>query len=219
MNYIEFIRSIPKSFYVSAKLMGIKKALNLPIFVRYNCKLLSLTGKVIGGGKFGSLHIGFGRVGIIDSKYQRTILQIDGTVVVDDTEVCSINRGSRLCVCKDAVLRIGKGLHNSAAMTIICEQSITLGANVTTSWDTLIMDTDFHDIRDTKTDVISSCKKPVKIGNNVWICCRSIILKGSVIPNGCIVGANSVVAGIYDTQDSIIAGNPSRIIKMNKTKA
>lgn len=42
--------SIPKSIYVSVKLLGwggVKYALKLPIFVRYNCVLNCLDGKVI----------------------------------------------------------------------------------------------------------------------------------------------------------------------------
>ena len=50
---LEKILSIPKSFYVSWRLMGIKKAFKLPIFVRYNVCCESLSGKVklkSGGG-------------------------------------------------------------------------------------------------------------------------------------------------------------------------
>lgn len=52
MNF-EKLLSIPLSFYVSWRLTSLKQALKLPILVRFDAKLVSLTGKVmlpVGGG-------------------------------------------------------------------------------------------------------------------------------------------------------------------------
>lgn len=53
---------------------------------------------------------------------------------------------------------------------------------------------------------------PVKIGNDVWIGCMSVVLKGVTIGEGAIVGAGSVV-----TKDvppyTIVAGNPAQVIR------
>ena len=54
--------------------------------------------------------------------------------------------------------------------------------------------------------------KPVIIGKNCFIGCNSIILKGTVLGDGCVVGAGAVVCGKFD-DNSVIAGNPARIIK------
>lgn len=76
--------SIPKSIYVSVKLLGwggVKYALKLPIFVRYNCVLNCLDGKVIVKKTPITpkmLSIGFSSTGIFDKKYSRTILEIAG---------------------------------------------------------------------------------------------------------------------------------------------
>lgn len=47
---IEKILSLPKSLYVSFRLCPLKDAIKIPILVRCNCKLLNLSGLVIGGG-------------------------------------------------------------------------------------------------------------------------------------------------------------------------
>lgn len=52
---------------------------------------------------------------------------------------------------------------------------------------------------------------PVKIGNNCFLGINAIILMGTVIGNNCIVGAGSVVKGTFP-ENSVIAGNPARII-------
>ena len=52
---IEYVISLPKSIYVSFRLLPFKDAVRIPMFVRYNCSLLSLKGsvKIMGGGKNG----------------------------------------------------------------------------------------------------------------------------------------------------------------------
>lgn len=53
-HLIEKILSLPKSIYVSMKFFPFSQALRIPILVRYNTKLTSLSGTVkfnSGGGK------------------------------------------------------------------------------------------------------------------------------------------------------------------------
>lgn len=54
-------------------------------------------------------------------------------------------------------------------------------------------------------------EKPVRIGNNVWIGDKVIILPGVEIGDGCIIGAGSVVTHSIPSY-TIAAGNPARII-------
>lgn len=50
------------------------------------------------------------------------------------------------------------------------------------------------------------------IGDNVFIGVNSIILMGSQIGNNCIIGAGSVVGGVFP-DNVVIAGNPAKIIR------
>ena len=54
-------------------------------------------------------------------------------------------------------------------------------------------------------------KGDIIVGNDVWIGHRSIILSGSRLHDGVIVGAGSVVASQEFPPYSIISGNPARV--------
>jgi acetyltransferase-like isoleucine patch superfamily enzyme len=57
--------------------------------------------------------------------------------------------------------------------------------------------------------------KGIKIGNNCWIGSGAVFLDGVSIGDGCVIGANTLVNKSIPA-NSIVAGNPGRIIKSRK---
>ncbi|WP_352232128.1 DapH/DapD/GlmU-related protein [Marivivens sp. LCG002] len=55
-------------------------------------------------------------------------------------------------------------------------------------------------------------ERPVKIGNDVWIGTRSIILPGVSIGDHSIIGAGSIVTKSFPAY-SVIGGNPAQLIR------
>lgn len=55
-------------------------------------------------------------------------------------------------------------------------------------------------------------RAPVRIGTDVWIGARVIILPGVTIGNGAIIGANSVVSKDIPP-NTIVGGVPAKFIK------
>lgn len=52
----------------------------------------------------------------------------------------------------------------------------------------------------------------IEIGKDVWIGAHSVILSGSRIGDGCIIGANSVVRGEIPPY-TVAVGSPARVVK------
>lgn len=63
-----------------------------------------------------------------------------------------------------------------------------------------------------KNIVEGTTKGEIVIGDDVWIGLDSLICSGAKIPQGCIVGARSVVRGSFEPY-SIIMGNPATCVK------
>ena len=136
-------------------------------------------------------------------------LLIQGRLKIgNNVRIWSTIQQTRLSVFRGAELVIGKGTYINGAR-ISAKHHVKIGANCTIAPEVLIMDSDFHDMRDQTKEGLSQA---VIIEDNVWVATRATILKGITI------GAHSVVAaGAVVTKDvppyTVVGGNPARIIK------
>ena len=155
------------------------------------------------------VRIGFHEVPIIPK--QKTFLKIRGSLMFEGT--AHIGKGSRIVVGKGARVELGDNFAISASSYINCYKRIKTGRDIQLSWGDLLMDGDAHLIYDIDGNVINESKEIV-LGDKIWIGCDCKVLKGAVIPNNCVVGANSVVtAGSGMEQDSLIVGSPAKSVK------
>ncbi len=111
----------------------------------------------------------------------------------------------------DAILKIGDNVYFNEFCRIAAKQKITIGSNIIFGSNVCIFDHD-HDIQ---YGVMNGIKnyicKPIYIDACVWCGANVVILKGSIINQNCVVGANSIVnkhliSGVW-------AGNPLKKIK------
>lgn len=91
---------------------------------------------------------------------------------------------------------------------ITCASSIIIGKGCVIAKDVIIRDYDAHTIDDPYFKI----KKPIKIGNHVWIGNRAMILKGVSIGDGAIIAAGSVVTKDVPAY-SLVGGIPAKVIK------
>jgi maltose O-acetyltransferase len=128
--------------------------------------------------------------------------------IASNVRIWSTIQQTRLSVFRGAELIIGKGTYINGAR-ISAKHHVIIGANCTIAPEVLIMDSDFHDMRDQTKEGLSQA---VIIEDHVWIATRATILKGITIGAHSVVGAGAVV-----TKDvppyTVVGGNPARIIK------
>ena len=75
------------------------------------------------------------------------------------------------------------------------------------------MDTDYHSVLDEHGRIINS-DSSIIIGDDIWIGCRSTVLKGSHIPSKTVIAACSVISGKMEKERCIYSSN-NRILKEN----
>lgn len=208
-----YILALPKTILFNLRYLPFKQAIRLPVFISHRVYLMDLSGAVkISDTRTGTIKIGFGQVGIFDQHRSRTIWQVSGTVEFKGR--ASIGHGSKLSVSGN--LSLGKNFCISAESTIIVKKSISIGDDVLISWDALIMDTDFHNIYNAAGEQTNPSMS-IKIGNKVWVGCRTLILKGVHIADGSVLAAASTIVKSIETPNAIIGGNPAKVLKQDIT--
>jgi len=132
----------------------------------------------------------------------------------------SVNRkfrifpGSRIECLKSGKISIGKNVSIGHNLFIQTSSRIDIGDNVNMSANVFIGSTDYR-IKPYNGESYlkqEEIERPVFIGDGVFIGYGVAILPGAYLSNGCIVGANSVVKGRFES-GSIIAGSPARLIR------
>jgi len=167
--------------------------------VRYR-KGLTLKGIPVIFNKKGA-HMEFGGDVVIKSSFLSNLVGLyQRTVIVTRTP--------------EAVIKIGDHVGISGA-TIYARSRIEIGDHTCIGGNTKILDNDFHPLEiearnaDEKERIGT---RPVLIGKNCFIGCNALLLKGTELGDGCVVGAGAVVSGKFEA-GSIIAGNPAKVIR------
>ncbi len=213
-KYKLFLLGLPKTILFNFHYFTFPTAIKLPVWLSHKVWLKSLKGKVILKSneiKRGMISLGYAHVSINDVN-EYSLWNVEGTVVFHGK--AGFGAGTKIAVGKDATLTFGNNFLITARSEISCFNEVTFGDDNLLSWDILVMDSDAHPVYNEQHERINE-DKPIKTGSHVWIGCRSIILKGTQIADGCVVGANSILNKNFELANSIIAGNPVKPVKEN----
>lgn len=116
-------------------------------------------------------------------------------------------------------IRIGND-SGFSSVVISSRTAITIGSNVKVGGNVRIFDHDFHAVewqnRRAPEKIEAIRAVPVVVGDDVFIGTNAILLKGTRIGDRSVVSAGSVVFGLDIPADSLVKGNPAKIISFKK---
>ncbi len=161
---------IIKSFFYSL-VYDYKRIFKVPIVIHPKSKI---KGKSIIIGK--RLYLG-GKITVLGSGKTLVHIRKNGKLIIDG--IARIGIGTKIVVNNSAQLYIGDGTYIAAEGKIYAMENISIGDRCAIAWGVTIIDTDFHN--HSINNIESNAIKPIKIGNDVWIGCNAIILKGVTI--------------------------------------
>lgn len=215
LNNKWILHSLPSSIWFNFHYLPIKQAIHLPILL-YKPKLLECKGSIqidTNQIKFGMIILGK----FICSLYPNDGITFEnhgGRIIFKGNAL--IGNSSFISIGKTANLTIGNQFRINAALKLACYYNINFGNGVEIGWDSLIMDTDFHQLISTSKNEGIQKKDygAISIGNDCWIATKALVFKNTVLPSNCIVAANSLLNKTYDIPEkSLLAGQPAVLKK------
>ena len=153
----------------------------------------------------------------------------EGTSVSPQAEISDSVRGSKIVIGKfgmiDSFVKIkpvggngdiliGDYCYINSGTVIFSGNGITIGNKVLIASNCSLMPVN-HEYSSPASAILdqgfSESKGGIAIGDDVWIGSNSVVLDGSVVSRGCVIGAGSVVRGKLK-EYGIYAGNPLVLI-------
>lgn len=212
---LQLILSIPKTLYFNLKVLPLKDAIKFPFIVYNNVKI----GRIYKNVFYIDNKIHYDMVRFGEKSYDSTPEYCKGLIdVAKNSKIvfkgeATFASGINICTHDDATIEFGDNFYCNKNCVFESRKSITIGDNVLIGWNVNVIDSDG------KTHVIFLDKKPkinkkeICIGNHVWICSFSHLLKGSIISDNSVVAYNSCVNKAFDSENVLIGGYPAKIIQ------
>ena len=207
------VRGLFKTFYYNLKLFPFGQAIHLPLVVSGTVSINAKKNSIeLRGALFGTL-----RIGLQDRQYcydKPSLFNIHGKLILKGKGLHSFAPGAQVYVGRGATLIIDECFTASHDLKIYCKYKITIGINNMWSYYNIVMDNDGHRIYDEDMTWINT-NREIVFGDNVWLGGRCTVLKGSMIPNGCVIGSESLVRKNLEKENSIYSGNGPVLIREN----
>ena len=131
-------------------------------------------------------------------------LKISGGDYFDDYTYLSVQDGG-VCI-------IEKDVYFNTFSKIYCINNIKIGNGCIFGSNTAIYDHNHNIVRNIPINKSGMRKGKVKIEDNVWVGTNSVILMGTSIKSGNVIGANTVVSKNLSVR-GVYCGMPAKLIK------
>ena len=158
------------------------------------------------------------QVYIEDGIYNNLFLHIDGgnNNIIKILSTNGLNDVKILVKNSFNSVYIGKNVSMNGSLIVSCgrDNLIKIDDDCLISTNVEFWGCDGHSIL--QNNKIINQSKSIYIGEHTWIGANSKILKGTYIPSQCVIGANSLLmSSCTFKNNSLIAGNPAKLIKRN----
>lgn len=120
-------------------------------------------------------------------------------------------------VVKKGSLTINNGVNLTRNVVIVANSSIAIGDNCLVAENVSIRDANHQTQKEKIIHEQDSDIRPIKIGKDVWLGANVVVLKGANVPEGCVIGANSLVLEKSAMEPyGVYGGSPLKLLKMRE---
>lgn len=199
--------SIFKTLLINFKCLPFKQAIRLPIFIYSNCILQSL-GRIVIEAPIERGMIRIGKRNFF--RGYKTLWSNAGTFIFRGNAL--IEAGTQIQNC--GTIDFGAESRFCECLKVLIVNKLTIGTSTQIAFESIIMDTDFHNLVNMHKRNVKRCTKPIIIGSYNWFGNRCLVRKGTITPDHTIAATTSVLSHDFteNGENIMIAGNPAKCI-------
>ncbi|WP_229655051.1 transferase [Flavobacterium sp. LC2016-23] len=205
-----------KTLYFNFKKFPFAIAKKLPVFFYGKVKFTSITGEIEIKAPINKGMIGFGQSYEMNTIHRGTAeINISGKLIFKGR--IQLGKDYFIFIKKGAYCELGHMSSLGSNGKLICTEKIILGDYARLGSECQVIDTNFHQMIDTKTGTIYKMSLPIQIGNYNFVSNRVSIMKGTRTPDYCTIASNSLCNKNYSSfgENILIGGVPVKLIKEN----
>lgn len=214
---IHVLISLPVTISLNLKCFPLCQAVRLPVIVDYRTITHGLyKGCIVlpANAKLGLIKIGWGTGSYGSHCNLNSYILFFGKGRLVFAGKAQFAKGVTLRCDNGGMLRFGNNFRANQNFSCFSNTEVFLGDDILAGWNVHIRDSDGHEIVGVDGHITNS-NKAINIGNHVWLASHCDVLKGSQIPDGCVVGWRSLVTKKFDEKNCIIAGVPAKVVRQN----
>lgn len=200
------------SLYFNFRFLPFRQAIKLPILL-IRPHFIQLKGKI----EIDDAVCSFGivKLGNLGAKaFPSTGIKINmqgGTWKINGK--CWIGANSSIEIGRHGLLIMEDDFVSSTSLKVFCYRQITFCRGSHFGWECIVLDTNFHPLKDCKTGTKKVAGAPIFIGEYNWFGSRCVIMPGVKTPKRCIFGFGSIVTrNIAFEEYAVHAGSPMHVV-------
>lgn len=217
-SYLRVLRYIHKSIYFNLKYLPFRQAIKLPILL-YKPTFGVLKGSISvkcpnSDIKTGMIELGFPA----NLMYPNNgiFLEIAGEGRIEFRGKTTWGNTCAISVGPKGILTVGKNVLARVSVRCCAYHYVKIGDKTHIGWNTLLMDTSFHTMKDATTHEKLSAKPyaPIILGDSNWVGSNCTILKGTRTEAYTTFAAGTIISkNLHAPECSIIGGSPAKVLK------
>lgn len=216
-GWLERLLDLPKTLYFNFYYFPFRDAVKLPLYVSRKVKIGHMGSRnslSLSQIRRGIVKIGVSKGSFALGSSQSGWWNIHPTAKIVFKGKANMASGCNIELSKKACLEVGDNFYCNVNTIISVNKRIRFGSDVLTGWNCVFIDGDGHQVVDEDSKLVNP-SQDIVVGNHVWFASYASVLKGSTLPDNCIVAFKANVSGSFCEENTIIGGNPAKIIKKN----
>ena len=208
-----------KTLYFNFKKFPFSVAKKLPVFFYGKVKFTNIKGEIeiIGTIKRGM--IGFGQPYEMNTIHKGIAEIIIAGKIIFKGHI-QFGKDYFIFIGENGTCEIGHMSSMGSNAKLICVEKVVIGKFARIGAESQIMDSNFHQMIDSKTGEKFKMTNPIYLGNYNYFGNRVSIMQKTITPDYCSIASNSLCNADYTEYGNniLIGGLPSKLLKSNITR-